>query len=222
VSSTTTWVLRLGFILIVLAAIARLVLAREGVSVNTLYVLMPTRADLLAWGAVLAALVRLPNGIAIIHRCLWPAVIAATVWIIAVMLTFWSSYYWSRGMVMAGYPAIAIGATCLVAIAILYDPAPLRFPWLTKIGKVSYGLYLWHMTVIAILAQLTRRVGAWLIPLALLVSLIPTLLSWYFVERPLLSLKRYAPMRAADAPAGFESIAPATDTGFSSLAEPES
>ena len=101
---------------------------------------------------------------------------------------------------MAGYPAVAVGAACLVAIAILYDPAPLRFSWLTQIGKVSYSLYLWHMTAIAVLAPLTRSVGAGLIPLALLVTLVPTLLSWYLIERPLLSLKRYAPMRAAEQP----------------------
>lgn len=101
---------------------------------------------------------------------------------------------------MAGYPAVALGAVCLVAIALLYEPAPLRFSWLTQIGKVSYGLYLWHMTGIAVLTPLTRSVGAGLIPLALLVSLVPTLLSWYVIERPLLSLKRYAPMRATEQP----------------------
>jgi peptidoglycan/LPS O-acetylase OafA/YrhL len=193
-------VLRLGLVLIVLAAGARVVLGLRGVSTNTLYVLMPTRADLLAWGAVLAALIRLPNGLSVIRRLLWPALIAAALWIISVMLHFGSSYYWSRGMVMAGYPAVALGAVCLVAIALLYEPAPLRFSWLTQIGKVSYGLYLWHMTGIAVLTPLTRSVGAGLIPLALLVSLVPTLLSWYVIERPLLSLKRYAPMRATEQP----------------------
>ncbi len=197
-------VLRLGVVLIVLAAVARIVLARRGVSMETLYVLMPTRADLLAWGALLAALTRLPNGLSNIRRFLWPALIGAALWIIAVMLHFGSSYYWSRGMVMAGYPAVALGAACLVAIAILYDPAPLRFTWLTRIGQVSYALYLWHMTAIAVLTPLTRRVGAGLIPLALIVSLVPTLVSWYLIERPVLSLKRYAPMRGTEQPIAVE------------------
>ena len=200
-------ILRLGAVLIVSAALARVVLIRRGVSADTLYVLMPTRADLLAWGAVLAALIRLPSGLAIIRRLLWPALIVAALWIIAVMLHFRSSYYWSRGMAMAGYPAVALGAACLVAIAILYDPAPLRFSWLTQIGKVSYGLYLWHMTGIAVLTPLVPSVGAGLIPLALLVSLVPTLLSWYLIERPLLALKRFAPMRAANHPIAVEPTA---------------
>ena len=203
---TAARVVQLGIGLIVLAAIARVILARERVSVNTLYVLMPTRADLLAWGAVLAALIRLPNGVSLIRRCVWPALVAAALYLLVVILRYQSDYFWSRAMVTAGYPAIAVGAACLVAIAILYNPAPLRFSWLTRTGKVSYGLYLWHMTVIAVLAHLTRGIGAWLIPLTLVVSLVPTLLSWYLIEQPLLSLKRYVPMRAADAPAAIEPI----------------
>lgn len=191
-------VLRLGLALIVLVAAARIVFVQRGVNVITLYASMPTRADLLAWGAVLAALVRLPNGIPIIRRCLWPALFVASVVGVAVTVAFRSSYYWSAPMVMAGYPAIAVAAACLVAIAIVYEPRVLRFSWLTGIGRVSYGLYLWHMTGIAVAAQLLGHVSAWLIPFGFLLSLVPTLLSWYLIEQPALSLKRYAPMRPAE------------------------
>jgi peptidoglycan/LPS O-acetylase OafA/YrhL len=191
---TAPGILRLGMALIVLAALARLVLALCGVNGNTLYVSMPTRADLLAWGALLAALVRLPNGISIIRRLLWPALAAASLVVVAVVLREWSPFFSNRAMVIAGYPAIAVSAACLVAIAIVYDPAALRFSWLRGIGKVSYGFYLWHMTAIAVLVQLLPHLSAWLIPLAFLLSLVPTLLSWYLIEQPALSLKRYAPM----------------------------
>jgi peptidoglycan/LPS O-acetylase OafA/YrhL len=195
---TPRGVLRLGVALIVLVAAARIVFVRRGVNVITLYASMPTRADLLAWGAVLAALVRLPNGIPVMRRWLWPALFVASVVVVTVTVAFRSSYYWSAPMVMAGYPAIAVAAACLVAIAIVYEPRALRFSWLTGIGRVSYGLYLWHMTGIAVVAQLLGHVSAWLIPLAFLLSLVPTLLSWYLIEQPALSLKRYAPMRPAE------------------------
>jgi peptidoglycan/LPS O-acetylase OafA/YrhL len=194
-------VLRLGLALIVLVGLARFVLARDGVNVNTLYVSMPTRADLLAWGAVLAALVRMPNGTSIIRRSLWPALAGAVFVLAVVTIGFGSSYYWSVPMVMAGYPAIAVGAACVLGIAIVYDPVVLRFSWLRRIGEVSYGLYLWHMTAIEVVAQLMRHVSAWLIPLAFLFALVPTLLSWYLVEKPALSLKRFAPMRPVETPA---------------------
>ena len=191
---TTGGMLRLGLAVIVLAALARLALAFRGVNGNSIYVSMPTRADLLAWGAVLAALVRLRNGVVIIRRLLWPALAGALVVVVAVILREWSPYFSNRAMVVAGYPAIAVSAACLVAIAIVYDPPALRFAWLRGMGKISYGFYLWHMTAIAVLVQLLPHPTAWLIPLAFLLSLVPTLLSWYLLERPALALKRYAPM----------------------------
>jgi peptidoglycan/LPS O-acetylase OafA/YrhL len=192
-------VLRLGLVLVVAAGVVRAMLAGRGVSAVSLYVSMPTRADALAWGAVLAALVRLPNGMSTIRRALWPTLLVASVVLIAVVLRFRSSYYWSVPMVIGGYPAVAAAATCLVAVAIVHDPGILRMSWLTRIGKVSYGLYLWHVTAIEIVARFLRDVSAWLIPLSLLVSLVPTVFSWFLVERPALSFKRLAPMKAAGA-----------------------
>jgi peptidoglycan/LPS O-acetylase OafA/YrhL len=191
---TARGILRLGLALILLVALARVVLALSGVDGNTLYVLMPTRADLLAWGAVLAALVRIPNGISIIRRLLWPALVIASFVVLAVIVRDHSLFFSYRDMVIAGYPAIALSSACLVAIAIVYDPAALRLSWLRGIGKISYGFYLWHMTAIAVLVELLPHRTAWLIPLAFLLSLVPTLLSWYLIEQPALSLKRYAPM----------------------------
>lgn len=193
-------VLRLGFALIVLVTVLRAILVGLGVNVITVYASMPTRADLLAWGAVLAAIVRLPNGARFIKRLAWPSFAVAAVILVIVMLRFRSSYYWSAGMVIAGYPVIAVAATSLIAIAIVYEPAALRFSWLTGIGRVSYGLYLWHMVAIAVVAASMRQVSAWLIPLAFVASLVPTLLSWYLIEQPALSLKRYAPMRPVETP----------------------
>jgi glycine/D-amino acid oxidase-like deaminating enzyme len=119
-------VLRLGLVLIVVAGLVRALLAGRGLSAISLYVLMPTRADTLAWGAVLAALVRLPNGMSTIRSALWPALLVASSVLILVMLRFQSSYYWSVPMVIAGYPAVAMAAACLVVIAIVREPGVVR------------------------------------------------------------------------------------------------
>lgn len=57
---------------------------------------------------------------------------------------------------------------------------------------ISYGLYLWHMIVINALVQ-AGLVGAWRFgALAAGIAVLLAALSWRFVERPALSLKRRA------------------------------
>lgn len=66
------------------------------------------------------------------------------------------------------------------------------FTWrpLTIIGKVSYGLYLWHMPIFLLFG---RHVTSGSRPLRLLIGIILafviTSLSWFFIEKPFLNLK---------------------------------
>jgi len=66
------------------------------------------------------------------------------------------------------------------------------FTWrpLTMIGKVSYGLYLWHMPIFLLLG---RHVTSGPKPLRLLIGIViasvVTFLSWRFVEKPFLNIK---------------------------------
>jgi peptidoglycan/LPS O-acetylase OafA/YrhL len=90
-------------------------------------------------------------------------------------------------------------AVCFAALVVLASSphAPLALSWrpLTRIGTVSYGLYLWHVPVLWWL----RARG--LLPLdpipALPVVLAPSLLlatiSWICVERPAIAWARRAP-----------------------------
>ncbi len=61
---------------------------------------------------------------------------------------------------------------------------------LTIIGKVSYGLYLWHLPIFVVLG---RHVTSGPKPLRLLIGItlasVVTSLSWYFVEKPFLNIK---------------------------------
>ncbi|NDG66927.1 MAG: acyltransferase [Actinobacteria bacterium] len=87
----------------------------------------------------------------------------------------------------------AIGVGCVVLAiadgswrgARLFDVKPLRI-----VGKVSYGLYLWHFPIF----RLVMRHGeTWNAGVRVLVGLVlagvVTALSWYVVERPALKLK---------------------------------
>lgn len=82
---------------------------------------------------------------------------------------------------------------------------PLIFSRLTRrIGDLSFGTYIWHMIVVNTLIFYGAR--TWPIPGTLLVcivfaiSVLIAFLSWRFVEKPALGLKRYSSRRAAVTP----------------------
>ena len=74
---------------------------------------------------------------------------------------------------------------------------------LRGLGKISYGLYLYHFAVLAALLRLCGNDSFIAFPTwtrflaAGSASVLVALLSWYFVERPTNRLKRYFPMRAS-------------------------
>lgn len=58
---------------------------------------------------------------------------------------------------------------------------------LRYIGKISYSLYLWHLTVLVLLGEVIQ--GQALIPVAAVLSLLVAAASYHWVERPMLRLR---------------------------------
>jgi peptidoglycan/LPS O-acetylase OafA/YrhL len=103
-----------------------------------------------------------------------------------------------------GSLTFALGAAVVVLACVQagdqWLPRLLSLPPLVAIGKVSYGLYLWHFPVILVIddrlpdaSQLTR--GAAVVA----ATAATTLVSWFMVERPFLRLKD-GPRTSAPAP----------------------
>jgi peptidoglycan/LPS O-acetylase OafA/YrhL len=76
--------------------------------------------------------------------------------------------------------------------------APLRARWLTRLGTISYGIYLYHIAVLLACVWLLRRLGLPTIaapaisaPLTLAVASA----SWAWIETPFLRLKDRFPYR---------------------------
>jgi peptidoglycan/LPS O-acetylase OafA/YrhL len=70
----------------------------------------------------------------------------------------------------------------------------LRLPPLVRLGQVSYGLYLYHFPVLAILLDLARGLGFMgkVYPLkiaSIALSIVLAGLSWRFIEQPVLAIK---------------------------------
>ena len=82
----------------------------------------------------------------------------------------------------------------------------LRLPPLRALGKISYGLYLYHFPVLVIMLDIARGLGFMgkvyaLKILSIAVSIALAALSWRFIEQPLLALKHRHPYATAS-PAG--------------------
>jgi peptidoglycan/LPS O-acetylase OafA/YrhL len=77
--------------------------------------------------------------------------------------------------------------------------------WLMRMGKISYGIYLYHLIIPTLLLKLSEKYFHFLTPLFLrggfyfmilliiqfLVLIGVSALSWRFIEKPLLNLKKY-------------------------------
>jgi peptidoglycan/LPS O-acetylase OafA/YrhL len=95
-----------------------------------------------------------------------------------------------------------VGATLFFLPAVFANPNRglpaqiLGHPFLMWTGVISYGLLLWHGTVAVMLGSLFGSgEGYWTVLIAEIVIAVPlAMLSYYFVERPLMKLK-YRPLR---------------------------
>ena len=101
---------------------------------------------------------------------------------------------WIQGGTLAAAVAAVAGASRL---------APLAHPWLVAIGRISYGLYLWHY---ALMLWANSRLPLWWPFRAALLIAVSFVLAWAsyrWVERPFLARGRGR--------SGTETIAPAHD-----------
>lgn len=152
-----------------------------------LYVRTDTRADSILVGALLAYLLS-KDLLHIPHLPLASGISASTILI--------GVFYFDRespALYLGGFTLLAISAAVLICHAIkgagehqvFFDWKPLRW-----VGKVSYGIYLWHMPVFMMVSgvdHLGSNTNRAFVGIGLLC--ITTLLSWIFVERPCLGLK---------------------------------
>jgi peptidoglycan/LPS O-acetylase OafA/YrhL len=75
----------------------------------------------------------------------------------------------------------AIASAVLIAWAVHHKPRVLTFRPLVGLGKISYGLYLWHYPVAMFVFH---RVGKAGLPVTLAISFALAAMSWYVIERP--------------------------------------
>jgi peptidoglycan/LPS O-acetylase OafA/YrhL len=177
----------------VIAAVAiwRAVLARHD-NLVLLYFRTDVRADALLVGALTAYL--WTRGLVPAKRFLVPAAWIALVFVAACIIRFEST---ARFLFDGGFTVVAI-AVAVMLLAIVdagwLSKHVLTFAPLRAVGRVSYGLYLWHFFVFTIVAQ---KMGAYStaerIATAFGITIAATLFSWFVVEQRFLRRRHRAP-----------------------------
>jgi peptidoglycan/LPS O-acetylase OafA/YrhL len=189
--------------LVLAAPAARFVTYQASDCYASFHVLPLCRADALALGALLALRLDAPGGPAALarlaRRALGPALglLAAVTWL---GLGPWPLYHYGRELcwVVAGYSLVSFACAALVAWALtdrVVARAALGNPVVAYLGRISYGIYLWHCLLAFVVLSLPWQAGvaerlvAWL---ALVVAVSSA--SWFGIERRWLG--PYAPAGA--------------------------
>ena len=155
-----------------------------------LYYGLDTRIDALFVGAVLAVVVasgRLPVGrvARLVYGLVAIGALAFVAHLVATLPRTDPDLY--TGLMSA----VAVATAALIAHLVASPRAPLArllsFPPLAALGKISYGVYLWHWPVFVATNPWGRSSGALAAKAAIAVGL--AIVSWWVVERPCLRLK---------------------------------
>jgi peptidoglycan/LPS O-acetylase OafA/YrhL len=209
------WLLSTMVALVATGVALRFAICLAGYGPIPMMVLTPTQFDALGAGALLA--IAHQRGVATrslpaLHGVAVAGLIAAVAFVI--VLPPAESATNEALLLTAFLPPLA----WLVLMASLDRDGPLQWllanPVALYLGKISYGIYLYHLFVDAALGKLCDTIGLphppFGPPLLLVdsaVTVLAAMLSWHFFEAPILELKRYfrdppRPDRLVPAPAG--------------------
>jgi peptidoglycan/LPS O-acetylase OafA/YrhL len=128
-------------------------------------------------------------------RLKWLFHLAALASMIAILSSFFLVHYRDAFLYTGGFALVATG-TSIVIVDILLFPSGIShsfmFAPLVWIGRISYGLYLWHFPIFETARRLfDGRVNAIIYQvMALGVTFLVATISYYFLELPFLKLRR--------------------------------
>src|SRR5215475_2465402 len=190
----TRWVL-LAFCVVgtVVSALLAAALYRPD-SIGRSYFGTDTRAEALLIGAALAAILTPtttdPPGK---HRGKSRHIVLGSLAVVGVATTVWMWHYahdvdgW---MYHGGLAAIALATALIIAHAVVNPRSPtalvLALPPLVWLGRISYGVYLWHWPLFEYVTADRTGLGRWpLLAVRLAATLAIAIASYFIIERPI-------------------------------------
>ena len=177
----------MGLVAITIAVVAwhRNELWNQGVSWLFLYIRTDTRVDSLLVGALFALIYR---HIRINRKVLNYSASIAFLGIVYIKYNYAGSFIYKGGFtviaLLAGMVILAAAENAWIGNSVLtWKP-------LAILGKVSYGLYLWHMLIFQVMGRhFTWGPKSVRIMIGIIIVSAVTAASWFFVEKPFLRLK---------------------------------
>jgi peptidoglycan/LPS O-acetylase OafA/YrhL len=185
-------------LLVVVAEVGRLVLlkyARQRHSDVEIFTNTFTRLDPLALGIATAVILRNKQ-----MQLTWLVRSGCVILGVAVWLLAGHYFHLTLAFLLIGYPAMALGSWLIFMSVFGLSVAP---RWLRYLGKISYGLYVFHMLALYVAEKLVggyagnwgKFILFWWLGLALTMGM--AALSYRFYEAPFLRLKeRFAFVRS--------------------------
>ena len=175
------------------ALLWRVSLSLGGAHPVRIYTGTDTRADALLLGCLLACIFHLRKGRPLM-RSAGSGLIAVLALTVIVLGAFRLPSDASPVMQQGGFTAVAIVAVLLLAHLVDQPAGRLgnAFSWmpLVVVGKLSYGVYLWHLLVGRFLTADRLPLSGILLETTRVVAIACVVaFSWHFVERPALTLK---------------------------------
>jgi peptidoglycan/LPS O-acetylase OafA/YrhL len=184
------------------APILRLVLMLSDVNLVAVLVITPSNLDSLGMGAMLALLSQSPDtfhkyGRRLVAAGLWLGLPLCTALVIVRLAFGWNPIYVNVGL----HTSMALFYIWLIhqvsgrtngVLGKILECKPIVY-----VGKISYGVYIYHLFAFALVTYVVEQFGLWypfrgadiIIWTAATVALAAP--SWHFFERPILKLKRY-------------------------------
>jgi peptidoglycan/LPS O-acetylase OafA/YrhL len=184
--------------LLVVASVSRWLLFHRAQTMHsemTIFTNSFTRLDPLALGIAAAVLLRGKRLQLRVPIRILMLVAGYSLWMIAAHYCGLSLSY-----VLLGYPAVAVGALLIFLAALGSAVAP---RWLRYLGKISYGLYVFHGIALYLAVHilggyahsLRQFIGYWCLSLTLTIAI--SAVSYRFFESPFLRLKeRFARVKS--------------------------
>lgn len=193
--------LRLRTVLIVLAvalgfALWRSWLTFEGASVARLYNGTDTRADALLLGCALGMALALPQVREHAGLQRWAARLAMPI-VLALLVAGYTLQWEMRGMYAGGSFVLSVLSTLLVAALALprvtLAHRIFALPPLVFLGRICYGLYLWHFPVYNVLRFGFGMDVAGVAGIGIPLTFALAIASYLWIERPFLAIKDAMP-----------------------------